>query len=304
MTLPQILEVAIGLILIYYILGAFVSLLTQIVTESLETRGIALEKYLKMLAGDMAIDLTNLPQIQALRPIRYAHWWNVLGAGTTAKRIEKIPVETLVDAFFDLSGLTSRGSLTGRELTELIGKLPESDGKRALLRWINQGVTALSDLRNRTGAYFGGLLNQAAATFRAKARSFVIVTSVVITVLFGTDSIQLAKELWANAGLRSLAVQQAVTTTEQPEGVANATSLVTDLGTLSFRIGWWRSQNMPVANSFGDWFSFVASKLAGLAITAAAVSQGSSFWYDLLKKLTGNGHNSANMPDDLGGPLG
>ena len=86
MSFPQILEVAIGLILIYYILGAMVSLVTQMVMESLETRGVALERYLKIMAGDMAIDLTSLPQIKALRPIRYARWWNVLGAGTAAFR--------------------------------------------------------------------------------------------------------------------------------------------------------------------------------------------------------------------------
>jgi hypothetical protein len=304
MSFPQMLEVAIGLILIYYILGAFVSLITQMVMESLETRGVALERYLKIIAGDMSIDLTSLPQIQALRPIRYARWWNVLGAGTAAKKIEKIPVETLVDAFFDVTGLTSKGSLSANELTSLIGKLPDSDGKQAMLRWINQGVTALSELRERTSTYFTGMLNQAALTFRARARSFVILASIVITLLFGTDTIQLARELWTNAGLRSLAAQQAQAVVSQPEGISDANTLLTDLGTLSFRIGWWRTQSVPAASSFGDWFTYVATKLAGLAITAVAVSQGSSFWYDLLRKLTGSSSSTAKPSDDPPGALG
>src|SRR5512135_3417557 len=109
MSFPQILEVALGLILIYYTLGAVVSLITQVVMESLQSRGLALERYLKRLVGDKSIDLTNLPQIKALRPVRYVNWWNVFGAGTEEKKVEKIPVATLVDAFFDLSGLTSKG---------------------------------------------------------------------------------------------------------------------------------------------------------------------------------------------------
>jgi hypothetical protein len=304
MAFPQMLEVAIGLVFIYYILGAFVSLITQIVMESLETRGVALERYLKIIAGDLSIPLTNLPQIKALRPIRYARWWNVLGAGTTAKKIEKIPVATLVDAFFDLSGLTSKGSLTANELTGLVSKLPDSEGKRALLGWIRQGVTALSDLRSRTTEYFAGLLNQAALTFRAKARSFVIVASVVITVLFGTDTIQLAQQLWKNAGLRSLAAQQAQIVTSQGEGIQNATTLMTDLGALSFRFCWWKTPVTPAPSSFGDWLGYVVSKLTGLAITAAAVSQGSSFWYDLLKKLTGSSSSTVKPGDDPPGALG
>jgi hypothetical protein len=304
MPFPQVLEVAIGLILIYYILGAFVSIITQIVMDSLETRGVALERYLKLIAGDMTLDLTSLPQISALRPIRFAHWWNVLGAGTAPKRIEKIPVETLVDAFFDLTGLTSRGSLGAQELMLLVGKLPESGGKHALLSWIHQGVTAINDLRERTSAYFAGLLCQAALTFRAKARSFVIACSVVVTLLFGTDTIQLAQELWKNAGLRSFAVQQALLTTAQPEDAADAGTLLTDLGQLSFRIGWWNSQSVAQAASSGGWMTYVATKLGGLAITAIAVSQGSSFWYDLLRKLTGNGGSASKPGEEGGGALG
>jgi hypothetical protein len=283
-------------------------MITQMVLESLETRGVALEKYLKLIAGDKYIDLTSLPQIKALRPIRYARWWNVLGAGTEAKKIERIPVETLVDAFFDLTGLTAQGGLGANELTTLIGKLPESGGKQSMLKWINQGITAISDLRNRTSAYFAGMLNQAALTFRARARSFVILASIVVTLLFGTDSIQLAKELWANAGLRALAGQQAQTVVAAPEGdvngVADAGTLLTDLGALSFRIGWWQLKNAPPISNFGGWFSYVASKFAGLAITAVAVSQGSSFWYDLLKKLTGSTSSKIQPGEDPPGPLG
>ena len=61
----------------------------------------------------------------------------------------------------------------------------------------------------RTTAYFTGLIDQAAATFRARARSFVIMLSIGMTVLFGTDTIQLAKTLWTSAELRAIAAAQA-----------------------------------------------------------------------------------------------
>ena len=275
MSFPQILEVVIGLILIYYILGTLVSICTQAILESLETRGVVLERYLKQLAGDMAIEIKALPQMQALRPVRYVHWWNIFGAATTPKRIERIPVATLVDAFFDLTGLTAQGSLNARELTTLIGKLPESDGKQALLGWVTQGVTALSELRARTSAYFGGMLTQAALVFRAKARSIVIISSVLVTLLFGTDTIQLARELWTNAGLRTVAVIEAQALTSQPEYAAAPAALLTDLSSLSFRIGWWADVNPAGATTPGEWLHYVVYKLLGLGFTAVAVSQGS-----------------------------
>lgn len=304
MAFPQILEVGLGLMLVYYVLGAMVSMITQIVNESLQTRGLALEKYLKQIAGDKAIDLTNLPQIKALQPVRYANWWNVIGAGTEEKKVERIPVDTLVDAFFDISGLTNQGSLNADELTALISKLPESEGRNAMLTWIQHGVTAASDLRTRTAEYFNGVLNQASSTFRARSRSFVIVLSIGITLLFGTDSIQLAKDLWTDAGLRSLAVQQVTVATAPTATASDVTSLVQELNSLSLRVGWWRAEDMPTPATPGGLLTYILLKIAGMGITAAAVSQGSSFWYDLLKKVTGQGSTPPAVSSDGSGPVG
>jgi hypothetical protein len=287
MSIPQILEVAVGLIVVYYVLGSIVSLITQMINESLETRGVTLERYLKRIAGDKVIDLTTLPQMKALRPIRFKSWLSVFGAVTEPKKLEKIPVATLVDAYFDMVGLTGDKELGLLQLAELVDKLPDSEGKLAFINWINQGVTNINDLRARTTAYFTGMLDQAAATFKANARSIVILLSIGITILFGTDSIQLARDLWTNAELRAIAAAQADAMVAQ-EGVnADLTGLVEDLSALSMKIGWWRQfETLPVTATAWDWIQFGLLKVAGLAITAAAVSQGSSFWYDLLKKLT------------------
>lgn len=168
MSISQVLEVALGLIFVYYILGSIISLATQWINEFFETRGKAVEKYLIKIVGDKKIgDFTSLPQIQALRPIRYKNPLGVFGAIIEPKKIEKIPVATLVDAYFDFAGLTANQELNLLQLAEVIDKLPDSEGKRAFISWINQGVTSIADLRTRTTAYFTGMMEQAAATFRA-----------------------------------------------------------------------------------------------------------------------------------------
>ena len=302
MSIPQVLEVAIGLIVVYYVLGSMVSLVTKWINEAFETRGIAIERYLKKIAGDKVIRLTNLPQIKALQPIRYKNWFSVFGAATEPKKIEKIPVATLVDAYFDMVGLTANKALGTDELVALINKLPPSEGKIAFINWINQGVTNIDDLRTRTTAYFTGMLDQAAATFKANARSVVIMLSIAVTLLFGTDSIQLARDLWNNAELRAIAAAQADAVVAQ-EGVnADLTSLVENLGAFSIKIGWWRqTENLPENPRISDWVIFVLLKFVGLCLTAAAVSQGSSFWYDLLKKLTTPTSSTATAASSGGG---
>ncbi len=302
MSIPKILEVVIGLIVIYYLLGSVVSLITQWINEVLESRGKALRRYLIKIVGEKKIeDLLNMPQLQALRPIRYKNFLSVFGSATEPKMLEKVPVATLVDAFFDLAGLTSKKEMELLRLAELIDKLPDSDGKNAFISWINQGVTSIADLRTRTSAYFTGMLEQAAATFRARARSFVIMLSIGVTLLFGTDSIQLAKTLWNNAELRAITAAKADMVVQQ-EGVdASIDDLTQELGDLTIKFGWWQTQQYPQSSDARAWALFIFLKVLGLGITAVAVSQGSSFWYDLLKKISSPATTSSSSKSSSGG---
>jgi len=287
MSISQALEVVIGLIFIYYVLGSIVSLVTQWINESLETRGKALEKYLIKIVGDKQLgDLVRLPQLQALRPIRYKNFLSVFGAATEPKMIEKIPVAVLVDSYFDLIGLTSNKDLNLMQLAELVDKLPDSEGKQAFIQWIRQGVTNVDDLRKRTTAYFTGMMAQASATFTSNARSFVILLSVGVTILFGTDSIQLAQTLWTNAELRALTAAKAEMVVQQEGADATIDDLIKELGDLTIKIGWWQTERPAAGADAMTWATFIMLKVLGLGLTAMAVSQGSSFWYDLLKKIT------------------
>jgi hypothetical protein len=282
-----------------------VSLITQWINEAFESRGKALEQYLVKIVGDKKIgDLLSLPQMQSLRPIRYKNFLGFLGSVTEPKKIEKVPVATLVDSFFDLSGLTAKKEMDLLQLAELIDKLPESEGKQAFINWINQGVTTIADLRTRTTAYFTGLMDQAAATFRARARSVVIILSVLITILFGTDTIQLARDLWASAELRAVAAAQANAVVAREGANADLTSLINDLSAYSIKIGWWQTQQFPQTSNVIDWVLFILLKALGLGITIAAVSQGSSFWYDLLKKLAAPTKDAGSSSQSGGEPKG
>jgi hypothetical protein len=286
MSISQALDVAVGLIVVYYLLGSVVSIVTQWINEALETRGKALEQYLIKIVGDKKFgEFIKMPQLQSLRPIRYKSFLSVFRSETEPKKVEKIPVATLVDAFFDLSELTAKKEMDLLQLAELVDKLPESEGKKALISWINQGVTSIADLRTRTTAYFTGMLDQAAETFRARARSFVIILSIGISVLFGTDTIQLAKALWTSTELRAIASAQADAVVAREGANADLSTIIDDLGAFSIRLGWWQTQQLPENGSVGDWTVFLLLKIVGLGITAAMVSQGASFWYDLLKKV-------------------
>lgn len=286
MSFSQALEVVIGLIFVYYVLGSIVSLVTQWINEAFDTRGSSLEKHLKRIVGEKQVgDFVKLPQLQALRPIRYKNMFSVFTSATEPKKVEKIPAATLVESYFDFVGLTANTEVNADGLKNIINALPETETKQAVLKWIDSGVTNVEELRKRTTSYFNGVMEQAAATFRSNARSFVIVLSILLTLLLGTDSIELAKTLWTNASVRALAVAQAQAAVQQEGNEANIDDLIQQLSELNIvHIGWWQMDtpegNLPI---------YLLLKVLGLGLTAAAVSQGSSFWYDLLKKVVSKG---------------
>lgn len=304
MSISQALEVVIGLIFIYYVLGSVVSLITQWINEAFETRGNSLERHLKKIVGDRHVgEFVQLPQLQALRPIRYKNALSFITASTEPKKLEKVPAATLVDSYFDFVGLTASKEFELDELKELINAFPESEGKQAMLKWVGQGVTKIEDLRKRTTMYFGGVMDQAAATFKSNARSFVIMISIFLTLLLGTDSIQLAQTLWANAGLRALAVAKAEAAVQEEQVTEdNIDDLITQLGDLDIvHFGWWQME-LPLASAgLGGWTMFALLKVLGLGLTAAAISQGSSFWYDLLKKITTPASSASSSTSSGGG---
>lgn len=283
MSFSQALEVAIGLIFIYYVLGSIVSLITQWINEAFETRGKSLERHLKKIVGDKHVgEFVKLPQLEALRPIRYKNLLGFLTSSTEPKKLEKVPATTLVDSYFDFVGLTSH-EFQADELKEFIGAFPDSEGKQAMLKWVSQGVTNIEELRKRTTTYFSGVMEQSASTFKSNARSFVIMLSIFLTLLLGTDSIQMAQTLWNNAGLRALAVAKAEIVVQQDGTEEDIDSLISDLSELNVvNVGWFVTEKPAAGES---WLQFWSLKVLGLGLTIAAVSQGSSFWYDLLKKI-------------------
>ncbi|GAB4571713.1 MAG: hypothetical protein Fur0017_21400 [Anaerolineales bacterium] len=287
MSFSQALEVAIGLIFIYYVLGSIVSLITQWINEGFDTRGNSLERHLKKIVGDKHVDeFVKLPQLQALRPIRYKNWFSVFTSATEPKKLEKIPASTLVDSYFDFVGLTATKEFELDELKDFINAFPDSEGKQAMLKWVSQGVDNVEELRKRTLTYFSGVMEQASATFRSNARSFVIMLSIFLTLLLGTDSIQLAQTLWNNANVRALAAAQAQMVIQQEGANADVDDLITQLTALNIvKIGWWQTELPAAGSSAAQWGGFILLKFIGLGLTVMAVSQGSSFWYDLLKKI-------------------
>lgn len=306
MSLSQVLEVALGLALTYYLMGLVVSWMSQFVMNTFETRGRTLEGVLRRIVGGKTLgQLLSMPQIRSLAPVRYQDWRDIFSrnAKLVEKRVEKIPVSNLLDAFFDLAKLDIAAS--SEELIELINKLPPSEGKTELLRLANSGVSNVLELRAKMALWFDGLMNQASEMFTALARRYVILFSLALTLVLGVDSIDLFRQLWATPDMRAIASVKAQSYIDQYGYEAETETLLAELEELTIHIGWSSVlKNVPPVDAAADFLWFWLLKITGLLMTTVAVAQGAPFWYDLLRKMTTVKSPTPNPPRSEETPAG
>jgi len=297
MSIPQILAVFIAMAVVYYLLGMIVSFFTSRLTEFFETRGTVLQEYIKQIVGNKKVeDFYKLPQLESLKPIRYAGFLGtILGQVEVKDKIEKIPVANLTDAFFDFTMIgNKKEKYTADGLKKAVEALPDSTAKTKMLDLINQKVTDVEKLREKMSLWFGGLMDQAAMHYKAKARWIVILLSIGVTIAFAADTIDLARQFWNDSTLLSIATAKASAIVDK-QPAADLTTLAAELGELKIQLGWGPMIADFKAQTADKQLPWMLWKILGLALTAAAVSQGSSFWYDILKtwKVGGASKSSA-----------
>ncbi len=330
MTISTVLEVAVGLVLVYYVLGLIVSYITSEITKWTELRAQRLAEGLQELLKDSAMfdDFMNHPLIKNLQPEKY----KLLSREKISRRVEKIPSATFVNTFFDvlvrsdfvqsIQGAIEtiddlelqerlRGLIDERKLDDIaeaiakidnrrlrerlqaligpgdylqqvkraIGKIDEGELRNALQGLINQSVDDLKEAQQKVEQWFNDAMVNVSSLYEQNARRIVIVLALVVTVATNADSVAIGRRLWEQPTLRAAAAAKADEFIQQAPDpdAARIEDYVTTLEELSIPIFW----TQPLSREPGA----LILKVVGLAITWLATAQGSSFWYDVLKKI-------------------
>jgi hypothetical protein len=305
-SLSQVLSVILALAVVYYVLGLIVSALTKVILEALNTRGKSLEAFLnKNLLGlaesgqqSLLEKLKQMPQLDSLKPVRYAKKYGLPvgffnGKTEIIDYVENIPPRNLVDALFDLAGTFNTAQEKANAiLNQLPDKLPGSKGpvdfvaKQKLQEFVGGRFNDIEQLHSKMETWFSGLMDQASQVFKAQARVWVVLLSVLVTFLLGVDSIDLAQKYWQNAAISATANAQASlivgSAADENQKNADTQKLISQLEEMkAIDYNWYKKPS----DAPGNWLFL---KILGILITTFAVSQGSSFWYDLIKRLKGD----------------
>lgn len=307
-----IIEVGIGLLLVYLLMSVLVSQINNIIKNRLNVRGSIYRQELEDLLRDPVIQdkILSSPAIGLAVDSNQ----NDVIKRITAKRLTDVLIDVLVG-----NGETLE-RIEGMVNTPMVNDLLESVDSLELkkrLEHILATARDLGDAREKLWEWFDVGLGRASELYKRRLALFSVIVGALLAITLNVDTIYIGQTLWTDPILRATTAAVAVTTVEQmdveaqtampdtfDEGLGDATGTVNTLLELRLPMGWYfEDVTGSPENSlvWGDtrnvwnlvpgnnpaWLTLLFSKIVGLIVTTIAVMQGAPFWFDLLRRATG-----------------
>lgn len=291
MTLAALLDVAIGLIFTYLLLGLIASALQETIASVLQWRGKTLRDGVRALLHE--------PQGALFQRV-FAH--ALIQPPQNGRLPSYVPARNFSVALTDALLDGSNAPLFS-QVENSVAQLPNSSVKQALASLLTQAAGDYASFKTQVEGWFDNAMDRLSGTYKRRAHSFALAFGLLVAVMFNVDSIEITRTLWLDPQVRAQIVEQAqgfAKSHQTSDGAAAATVAPADtanaaantLESLPIPLGW-----PSVRNHTDSWWgvAFVRSllapsaagfwKLAGLIATALAVSLGAPFWFDLLQRF-------------------
>lgn len=265
-----ILDVALGLVFVYFMLSLIASYTNNWIARLVGLRSTTLEAGMrKMLLDD---DLANKV------------WNHPLVAGTGFKRPDYIPSSTFVVALLDAIAPPSTGGLSPatQAMNTQIAHLKDGHVKQQLTHIVSVTNNNMVQTREGIEGWFNASMERVTAEYKKKMELITLAVAFAISAILGVDTISLADGLWREPVIRAAIVgsaqQAGPTALALPSTSSNSSQdAIKKLAQYSLPIGW---NDLPQDGS--GWIL----KVIGIGLTTIAVSLGAPFWFDLLRVLS------------------
>jgi hypothetical protein len=320
-----IIELGIGIIMVYMVLSLLVSQINNVIKNALNVRAEMYREEIERLLRDPVIRerVMNHPAVDFDNRAR------------EDESVKDITPEALTVALIDVMAGTSEALDMMENLTNspLVSQMVESVRNEALqenLQSVLATARNIADVKNKLTLWFDNGLNLARNHYARRMKLYSALVGAILVIILNVDTLAVGQALWNDPVLREATVSAANTALYEaypgsaPENleqsVAFARNTMTDLLDLRLPIGWY-IENLDVPSSEGvpagdepdvvqevsivdrkrdtrnlwnllpgngqNWLGMVLAKLMGLTLTTLAVMQGAPFWFDLLKRITG-----------------
>lgn len=307
MSLGAVLDVAIGLALIYLLLGLVASALQETYASLLKRRGKQLRDSIKgLLAGNdtddrVALDIANRV---------FGH---TLVQGIGSKGLPSyVPARNFATAVFEVLADGSKAPLF-TQIESSVAALPsDMPGRQSLTALLRQAGGDLDKFRDSVESWYNDTMDRLSGDYKRWSHYFALGFGLLVAIVFNVSTLDIAHELWVNPQERAALATVAEKYAKQPAPSDDLAKLqqqaldaVKGLDALSLPIGLGRlnkgaqdkpGQDKSAQDNSGqaksgqgqagfDVSKFIYWTIPGWLITALAVSLGAPFWFDTLQKL-------------------
>jgi hypothetical protein len=293
----KVLEIAIGLALIYTVLSLVVSACGEIVAQLFKLRAQTLERGLLELLGSSQLveKFYDHPLVASLYK--------------GESRPSYIPSRMFALAVLDMIvPPKSRGPRTKEDLARAIEGISDQHIKNALLSVLDEASFEVEKFKEELQVWFNHSMDRVGGWYKRQSQTILLVVSTIVTVALNVDSIAIVQALSQDDVLRQTLASQAQTYVAKPPeqllalsgaGAQNSTNVLTiltnqisalstNIQTISafgLPIGWKDSHRGRVYNTKGLCSWLVSFPWGGWLVTIFAISLGAPFWFDILNKI-------------------
>jgi len=280
-----IIDISIGLILIYLVLSLICTIANEFVANIVSLR-----------ARTLRAGITRLIDDQDLRALFMDHG---LIASAQVSSDSRLGPSYLSGRSVALALLDSLN--TGKPIPEVqdivtaIGKLPDSNVKDALQTAATQARGDIDKLRAGVASWFDDSMDRMSGIYKRRMHWISFGIGLAITIVLNADTVSVSKSLWLDSALRAQAVQLASTVAAKQSNPAQATITELQQDLRPMPVGWDSAPGRPDYNWYRS-LSGTLEKIVGWLITALAITLGAPFWFDLLGKFV-NLRTSGDKPE-------
>lgn len=305
-----IIDIAIGLSFLYFLLGLITSSLNELIQSKLKSRSRVLkDALLNFLDKDWDVigkRIVKSPYVRSLQkdPEKFPSY---------------IPSSSFAQSIVDVIKGADDLPNTIPEIRKQIKNNPiiKGDAQVWLLGVLDQSYDKLEDFYSKLEDGYNDAMDRVAGWYGRKTKRTILILGIVTSILLNIDTIDITQSLWKNKetakAFSSIVASSMEKIDKSEDGFEitdddgnvlysvnndqgkNAGSLTAKIGSLPIPLGW----NSSSFEFFSEpkWILVLLTKLAGWGITAMAIFLGAPFWFDLLSKvvnLRGSGGKPKN----------
>ncbi len=281
----ELLDLAISLVFLYLLLSLFCSALTELVEALMRKRSANLLQGIKEMLNDqdgkgLVGQLYNQTMIFSLFKGDYDP------NDPNAKNLPAyIPVANFTSALLGvLVPNNSQGPLDITKLKEAIGNIKDPKVKTALSDVINDSCDDMEKAKANIDLWYNSSMGRVSSWYKRHVQVVGLALGFALAIVFNADTIGVSTELAKDRAMTTAFVAVAQGYAQQPtsgNAPKNFTTLLDEVQkapVVGLPIGW---NDKTTPNNAAGWLL----KLIGWFLTAAAITLGAPFWFDLLKNL-------------------